>query len=599
MKISVSPLAIITVAFSVLLQHGTAQISLTVDLDDLDPLKECNRRDVKLVESNNKVYMYGGETWVKNGTSTPIIGVNHYLRIADFTSARNMNDSAILIAKDIPGQITIFGYGAFWSDSNKLYIVGGAVIADPYLTQEGKFIDTEWTVSRGGTVFIYDINADKWSSESAVQPDNGDDVTDSFCCGAFAWNAKQRKAYYYSGSNWGGARMSDPNATPYAVVRNSGDVTGNGNLLSFDTPAFKWTNQTTDNKLTTTWTESGQYVYLPGTESPSGGVGVIFGGNRVQSNTLESLRKVLVYDSGRGIWYSQLTTAEGDQFPPNRVNFCSVAASAPDNSSHNIYMYGGEAPGQTPDAFSDMWILSIPSFHWIPVGVNSVPRKGLSCTRVAERYMVTYSGLQGGWEVSSDGDQCDQENYGLRLFDLSSLEWQSRYNGPENSAYTVPSVVYKAVGGTEGGGATQTAPSAGFNTPGLESLFKKPATTSPASSPTSSTTSGGKSNVGAIAGGVIGGVALLAALIIGAWFLLKRRKARGAYTPAATSAQYEADGAPGQLSELHGNGQEGKPVYEIYGRVAGPSTQLPPQELYADNAFPPSQNVKVVNEGYT
>lgn len=253
--------------------------------------------------------MYGGESWVKNGTSTPIAGVSkffeirsalylvepannssldHYLRIADFTSARDLNDSAILVAKDIPDDITIFAYGAFWSDSDKLYAVGGSVVADPYLTREGEFIDTKYAEVHGGTIFEYDIKADKWSYESALQPESGDTVTDTFCCGAFAWNAPQRKAYYYSGSNWGGARTKDPNATPYAVGGNSWDVVGNGNLLSFDTDAFRWSNQTTDNKLTTTWTEHGQYVFLPGTQTESGGLGVVFGGQRVESNAVKA-----------------------------------------------------------------------------------------------------------------------------------------------------------------------------------------------------------------------------------------------------------------------------------------------------------------------
>jgi hypothetical protein len=293
-----------------------------------------------------------------------------------------------------------------------------------------------------------------------------------------------------------------------------------------------------------------------------------------------------VYDSGTGSWYSQVTTAENDQFPSNRVHYCAVAASAPDNSSHNIYMYGGQAPGQNPNiAFSDMWILSIPSFHWIPVDVTSVPRKGLGCTVVAERYMVTYSGLEAGSGIGTDGDKCDQENYGLRLFDLSDLAWQSRYNGPENSKYTVPSAVYKAIGGTEDGAATKTAPSAGFNTAGLEALFQK---SSDQNSPPSSSTSTPRpknSNTGAIVGGVVGGLAILAAILIGAWFLLRRRKAKVAYAPAATSAPYEADGRA-YPNELHGDGREGKPVYEMSGR----QVELPPQELYAGNTFSPPQN---------
>jgi hypothetical protein len=231
-----------------------------------------------------------------------------------------------------------------------------------------------------------------------------------------------------------------------------------------------------------------------------------------------------------------------------------------------------------------MWILSVPSFRWIPVDVTSVQRKSLGCTKVAERYLVTYGGIQHGWQATGDEEDCDQTNYGLRLFDMWNLDWTSKYEGPGNAAYQVPSVVYKAIGGDEEGSATQTAPNSGFNTPGLESLFKKSGTTSTPPTPTGTAAPGRKkkSNIGAIVGGVIGGVAILAALIIGAYFLLKRRSNKATYVPAATSAPFEAQAHSRYPSELPGNGQRGEGVYETYG-----SHDQPPQELYADNTYPP------------
>lgn len=38
-------------------------------------------------------------------------------------------------------------------------------------------------------------------------------------------------------------------------------------------------------------------------------------------------------------WYTQTTTVE---VPSSRIDFCVVSVSAPDNSSVNIYMYGGK-----------------------------------------------------------------------------------------------------------------------------------------------------------------------------------------------------------------------------------------------------------------
>jgi hypothetical protein len=310
----------------------------------------------------------------------------------------------------------------------------------------------------------------------------------------------------------------------------------------------------------------------------------------------ESLRQVLVYDSGTNSWYSQSTTAdEGTSgYPPSRVAFCAVGASAPDNSSHNIYVYGGESEeSDSKEAFDDMWILSIPSFRWLSVNVSSVPKKDLACTTVGERYMLTYGGMTGGWTYSGSEEDCDQENnYGIRLFDLNNLEWASHYDGPatSNGGYAVPTVVYKAVGGDGKGGATQTAPQSGFDTPALSTLFRSSAT-----SPADTNTDTPKpSHIGAIVGGVLGGLVGLA-LILGAvlWFLRRlKTKAKtdrdapyagAAYMPATTLYETQAYGthemaAPEKYAarELPNNQYAAQPRTPVYYEMEG--IQRSPQQ---------------------
>ena len=41
-----------------------------------------------------------------------------------------------------------------------------------------------------------------------------------------------------------------------------------------------------------------------------------------------------LYDNGEGAWYTQTTSGT---IPPPRQDSCVVVASAPDNSSHNMY----------------------------------------------------------------------------------------------------------------------------------------------------------------------------------------------------------------------------------------------------------------------
>ncbi|KAH7126617.1 hypothetical protein B0J11DRAFT_526029 [Dendryphion nanum] len=586
-----------------LLSSFPALAQVPVNLEDVDPLKDCKRREVQLIESGNKVYMYGGQIWLKNGTQRPYQVTNHFLRIVDFTTARDMNDRSILSVKDIPGTVTIFQYGAFWVDSKRVYIVGGSVNDEAWLARDGQFYPSNYTGFKGGSVFTYDIDADKWASETAVQPTEGNTVTDSFCCGSFAYNAVSRKAFYFSGTNGAGARRSLPNATPIYVGVTNEQLFGNSNLLTFDTAAFKWKNVTVNKQLTTTGTINGQFVFLPGTQRSNGGIGVHIGGRRRDTDQLETFRQVLVYDSANDTWYNQATTVDGGgNFPAGRVGFCAVATSAADNSSHNIYMYGGESETNTNSAFSDMWILSIPSFRWIRVNVDLPARKSHGCTLVAQKYMLTYGGVPSGWGSEGDGDECDQDNYGMRLFDMSNLGWTGRYDGPPQTgknAYTVPKVVIGAIGGNEQGGATQTAPIAGFETPSMSSLFQRssPTSSGPATTSSGSSAVGGgaagepakkKSNVGAIAGGVLGGLAAIIIILIGVLLLLRRKKkqkqseAEQAYPPIPLC---EADGRDAHTGELPGaiNGQQGKwAAHEIYGRE-----NLPPQEMYAGNVNRP------------
>jgi hypothetical protein len=89
-----------------------------------------------------------------------------------------------------------------------------------------------------------------------------------------------------------------------------------------------------------------------------------------------------VYDIANSTWYKQATTGTP---PSRRVDPCAVVAAAPDGSSFNIYLYGGQdlVPYGSQIQYSDMWILTIPSFTWIQVdmtGQSQPPaRAGHTC----------------------------------------------------------------------------------------------------------------------------------------------------------------------------------------------------------------------------
>ena len=185
-----------------------------------------------------------------------------------------------------------------------------------------------------------------------------------------------------------------------------------------------------------------------------------------------------VYDIASSTWYKQATTGK---YPILRVNPCAVAASAPDGSSTNVYMFGGQnlIPFENQTQYSDMWILTIPSFTWIEVDTSgqSVPpgRTGHTCN-IWNGQMISVGGYTG---PQANGLGCDN---GFYVFDATNLQWQNKFNAisdtttPGNTknqqaaqvkdplalsgsfGYQVPNAVQSVIGGKGTGGATITAP---------------------------------------------------------------------------------------------------------------------------------------------
>ena len=149
------------------------------------------------------------------------------------------------------------------------------------------------------------------------------------------------------------------------------------------------------------------------------------------------MERVHVFDIASSRWYEQETTAEKDIFPSKRQEFCAVVASAEDGSSHNIYIYAGwneEVLAQ------DVYVLSLPSFHWIRVSSGLQPRIDHKCAKVQEHYLISYRGTVLG------GAPCDT-NQGLQIFDISTLEWTESFMVSGEFKYTVPKKVYSIIGG--------------------------------------------------------------------------------------------------------------------------------------------------------
>ncbi|KAL1883407.1 hypothetical protein Plec18167_002411 [Paecilomyces lecythidis] len=305
----------------------------------------------------------------------------------------------------------------------------------------------------------------------------------------------------------------------------------------------------------------GGLAYVPGV-GPKGIVVAIGGTTRSVSESSNSssatylsmgtvdLIDVASIDSTdqNGTWYSQQTSGD---IPDPRIEFCLIAMEAPDNSSHNIYLYGGRDGDQI---FDQVYILSLPSFTWTKVYEGQSPRFGHTCNMVGARQMITIGG-------SADTDLtngCDWETKSVAIYDLTALTWGSVYNAYAPK-YEVPSLLYQVIGGSGNGSANVTAPVSGFNSSALADLFQYtgPGVTGGSGSDAKKSGISG----GAIAGAVVGsiaGAALIAGLAV--FLILRRRRATHSQQPYYSTTDPKDDNDtsaiarnPDQRAELASN----------------------------------------------
>ncbi|KAI9809407.1 MAG: hypothetical protein M1826_003920 [Phylliscum demangeonii] len=304
----------------------------------------------------------------------------------------------------------------------------------------------------------------------------------------------------------------------------------------------------------------GVLLYVPG----FGPQGILIGLAGGTNTSFTQMNVIDVYDIATSNWYKQATSGET---PKIRVNPCAVVAAAADGSSYNVHLYGGQnlIPYGQQTQYDDIWILTIPSFRWIPVNTtgqsNPPARAGHSCN-VWDGQMVVVGGYVG--------QQLTCDSPGVYVFDLSTLKWQTQFTALSGSnaqdqqpsqqqkssgagdlsrvglsgsyGYRVPAAVQAVIGGHESGGATVTAPeqtaTSGPIATGKPATFTvtqaagvvvtqtgppeatstlPPPPTTPSTGPSASSSSNSSSNknsapnVAAIVAGVIAGVFALAA----------------------------------------------------------------------------------------
>jgi hypothetical protein len=119
-------------------------------------------------------------------------------------------------------------------------------------------------------------------------------------------------------------------------------------------------------------------------------------------------------------------------------------AAAADNSSYNIYLYGGyDGRRSSKYTSDDVYVLSIPSFTWVKVysGTSTHGRTGHKCVKVhPDQMFVLGVGTQGNATMCLEGGI-------IQVFNLNRLKFQDSYSPTTWSEYNVPSLVTAQIGG--------------------------------------------------------------------------------------------------------------------------------------------------------
>ncbi|KAK4956141.1 hypothetical protein LTR66_013363 [Elasticomyces elasticus] len=562
-----------------------AAVFFQVSFQQYDPLKDfCRRFAHQTTVIDRKLYIDGGLVNYGNMQQNPTNYTNTWLLYGDLdVNNQNFPQEYETLTKN--ATVPSVQGGILWADTvNKLfYLYGG----EYYLTSPEPF-----------TLWVYDVIYNKWNATSSGG--SSQIVRASFGAGV----AIDDKAvgYYYGG--W----LSNASIPGW-----SGGPLATSNLLRYDMIANSWTNHSGPD---TTPRAEGVMLYIPASDS---GMLVYFGGVQTPygaGNGSWSGKQIYLFDIANDKWYMQTATG---QVPDMRRRFCAGATWAQDQSSYNIYLYGGLSMPPNTVGFDDVYILSIPSFTWIKwyptTNMTGYPHHSLSCNVIDNAQMI----IMGGTFPNSS--QCDvpavygMHNLNLGKQDVEGGRWYRFL--PNLTSYEVPSEITAVIGGGAKGGATQTAPAHSWADNDLSVYFTRKykasspgrtATryippTSTAGNPNTATPSQtqppASKNAGAIAGGTVGGVVALACCIGIVYFCLRRRDKKGqqaaasppiepitptaelpSSNPASPHSNYSAFHKPAMSPSSRPETANGYPFYPSAPPPLHPSPlSSPPQEL--------------------
>lgn len=276
----------------------------------------------------------------------------------DLSQAQDWNKPRISAAQKAESIPSLYIETLFRGDpsSSKLYSVNGvyqqASSQAPYSYRKTALTDPKYRAppDKYTQVYSYDTKTGVWALEKM----GGDQVLR--VSHGQGTNDGRGVSYYLDGSTGADQDSSITDGGYYYFP----------GLLEFD-----WRNMQIRNHTHTMTPQSRGFLqYVP---LGSKGVLLAFGGRNFQpavnkpTNTLKSMGEISVFDIDTKTWHKQIAVpgSSSNTLPPGRSSGCSVVMSAPDGTSHNIYMYSGSSVYYDGGKrYNDLWVLSLPSFTW-------------------------------------------------------------------------------------------------------------------------------------------------------------------------------------------------------------------------------------------
>jgi hypothetical protein len=317
---------------------ASARQGPVLDLRQDTPTQMCTRWSQQAAQLNGTLYLYGGQAKASAGQTNNTWN-NDFLAL-DLSKSWEVASPALSGLAQPSGPPAVAN-GYLWNDYNNLYLYGG------------EFADNPFVEPAPMATWQYGIAGGQWTSYNSPETvtgnnsDPGGVPVQRAAEGAGISVPELGLSWYFGGHldlsttpGW-----SDQIARVYlkSLLEFTHPGFGNDGVTSLrDAGAGAggaYRNITQGGLQTNTGFSEradGVLVFIPGWGDKGILIGLGGGTNDTLTNDFSTLD---VYDIANSLWYHQKTSGTP---PTPRVNACGVVASAPDASSFQIYLYGGQ-----------------------------------------------------------------------------------------------------------------------------------------------------------------------------------------------------------------------------------------------------------------